>query len=102
MSPQDTQWNLRWTKSEQSLTGEPCAMKVASTVLRGTVGKVPCVLHGNSLAVYPTNLGGDPEMRYTPGGVPVTNFSLAVNKSWTGQDGQKQDKTTWFRVTTWK
>jgi len=48
------------------------------------------------------NLGNDPEMRYTPSGVPVTSFSLAVNKSWTGQDGQKQDKTTWFRITTWR
>lgn len=48
------------------------------------------------------NLGSDPEMRYTPAGVPVASFSLAVNKSWTGTDGQKQDKTTWFRVTTWR
>lgn len=47
------------------------------------------------------NLGNDPDMRYTPSGVPVASFSLAVNKSWTGQDGQRQDKTTWFRVTTW-
>jgi len=48
------------------------------------------------------NLGGDPEMRYTPSGVPVTSFSLAVNRSWTGQDGQKHDKTTWFRITVWR
>jgi single-strand DNA-binding protein len=48
------------------------------------------------------NLGSDPEMRYTPSGVPVASFSLAVNKTWTGQDGQRQDKTTWFRVTTWR
>ncbi len=48
------------------------------------------------------NLGNDPEMRYTPSGVPVASFSLAVNRTWTGQDGQKQDKTTWFRVTTWR
>lgn len=47
------------------------------------------------------NLGNDPDMRYTPSGVPVASFSLAVNKSWTGQDGQRQDKTTWFRITTW-
>lgn len=47
------------------------------------------------------NLGSDPDMRYTPSGVPVASFSLAVNKSWTGQDGQRQDKTTWFRITTW-
>ncbi len=48
------------------------------------------------------NLGQDPEMRYTPSGVPVTSFSLAVNKRWTNQEGQQQDKTTWFRVTTWR
>lgn len=48
------------------------------------------------------NLGNDPEMRYTPGGVPVASFNLAVNKSWTSQDGQRQDKTTWFRVTAWR
>lgn len=47
-------------------------------------------------------LGGDPEMRYTPAGVPVASFSLAVSKSWTGQDGQRQEKTTWYRVTTWR
>ena len=48
------------------------------------------------------NLGSEPEMRYTPSGVPVTSFSLAVNKSWTNQDGQRQDKTTWFRVSAWR
>ena len=48
------------------------------------------------------NLGRDPEMRYTPSGVAVTSFSVAVNRSWTGQDGQRQDKTTWFRVTAWR
>lgn len=48
------------------------------------------------------NVGNDPEMRYTPSGVPVTTFSLAVNKSWTTPDGQRQDRTTWFRVTVWR
>lgn len=48
------------------------------------------------------NLGRDPEMRYTQSGVPVTNFSVAVNERWTGQDGQPVEKTTWFRVTAWK
>lgn len=47
------------------------------------------------------NLGSDVEMRYTPSGVPVATFSLAVNKTWT-QDGERKDKTTWFRVTTWR
>lgn len=48
------------------------------------------------------NLGNDPEMRYTPSGVPVTSFSLAVSRSWTDQTGQRQEKTTWFRVTCWQ
>lgn len=48
------------------------------------------------------NLGNDPEMRYTPSGVAVTTFNVAVNRRWTGQDGQQQEKTTWFRVTAWR
>jgi single-strand DNA-binding protein len=48
------------------------------------------------------NLGTDPEMRYTQSGVPVTTFSLAVTRRWSGQDGQRQEKTIWFRVTAWR
>lgn len=48
------------------------------------------------------NLGNDPEMRYTPAGVPVATFSMAVNKSWTDAEGQRKDKTTWYRVTCWR
>ena len=48
------------------------------------------------------NLGADPELKYTPTGVAVCNFSVAVNERWTGQDGQKKEKTTWFRVTAWR
>lgn len=46
-------------------------------------------------------LGQDPEMRYTPNGTPVTNFSLATNERWTGQDGQQQERTIWWRVAVW-
>ena len=48
------------------------------------------------------NLGNDPELRYTPSGVPVASFDLAVKKSWTDAEGGKQEKTTWFRVTAWR
>lgn len=48
------------------------------------------------------NLGGDPQMTYTPSGKPVTNFSVATSRSWTGQDGQRQEKTVWFRVAAWE
>jgi single-strand DNA-binding protein len=47
------------------------------------------------------HLGRDPELRYTPGGQPVCSFSVATNRSWTDQNGQPQEKTTWFRVTAW-
>jgi single-strand DNA-binding protein len=44
------------------------------------------------------NLGRDPEMRYLPSGDPVTNFSMATSEKWTGQDGQKNERTIWWRV----
>ena len=47
------------------------------------------------------NVGRDPEMRYTANGKPVTNFSVAVNRKYTGKDGQTHEKTKWFRVTAW-
>ncbi len=46
-------------------------------------------------------LGGDPEMRYTPSGQAVTNFSVATSRQWTTNDGQRADETTWFRVSAW-
>lgn len=46
------------------------------------------------------NLGNDPEMRYAPSGDPVTSFSVATSKTWT-KDGQKQEKTVWWRVSVW-
>ncbi len=47
------------------------------------------------------NLSGDPEMRYTPSGQAVTNFSVAANRRYTSSDGQQVDETTWFRVAAW-
>jgi single-strand DNA-binding protein len=47
------------------------------------------------------NLGRDPEMRYTPGGQAVTNFSVATNRQYTASDGQQVKETIWFRISTW-
>ncbi len=47
------------------------------------------------------NLGRDPEMRYTPSGQAVTNFSIAVNESFTNNNGEKVKRTIWFRITAW-
>lgn len=46
-------------------------------------------------------IGRDPEMRYTPSGQPVANFSMATDESYTGKDGQKVEKTEWHRVVIW-
>lgn len=47
------------------------------------------------------NLTRDPELRTTSGGQSVCSFSLAVNRSYTGSDGQQQDNVDFFDVTAW-
>jgi single-strand DNA-binding protein len=48
------------------------------------------------------NLGRDPEMRYTPDGTPVTNFSVATTRKWGSQDGTQSEETVWIRITAWR
>lgn len=49
------------------------------------------------------NVGKDPEMRYTPGGVAVCDFTVAVNARWTDRNtNEKKEKTTWFKVSAWR
>ena len=47
------------------------------------------------------NLTRDPELRYTQGGMAVTDLGLAVNRSFTNKDGTKRDETTFVSVTVW-
>lgn len=47
------------------------------------------------------NVGRDPEMRYTPSGSAVTNFSMAVSRRYQAQDGEQREETEWFRVDCW-
>jgi single-strand DNA-binding protein len=48
------------------------------------------------------NLGKKPELRYTPGGQAVANFTLATNERFGGRDGQPaQERTEWHRIVTW-
>jgi single-strand DNA-binding protein len=51
--------------------------------------------------IFVGNLGRDPEMRYTPGGQAVTNFSVAINDNYTSSSGEKVERTIWIRVSTW-
>jgi single-strand DNA-binding protein len=47
------------------------------------------------------NLGKEPEMRFTPGGNPVTSFSVATNRVYNTSEGERKEETEWFTVVTW-
>ena len=49
------------------------------------------------------NLGRDPEVRYTKGGVPAATFTVATSEDWKDKDsGQKQERTEWHRIIAWR
>lgn len=48
------------------------------------------------------NLGKDPEMKYTPSGVPVAKFSLATNEKYKDKGGEWQERTEWHNVIAWQ
>jgi single-strand DNA-binding protein len=47
------------------------------------------------------NLTRDPELRYTPKGTAVCRFTLAVNRNYTGEDGQKKEEVSFIDVDAW-
>ncbi len=47
------------------------------------------------------NLGADPEIRTTPNGSKVAQFSLATGRQWTSASGEKQEKTEWHKCVAW-
>ena len=54
---------------------------------------------GINKAIIVGRLGRDPEVRYTPDGTAVANFSLATSEEWKDkQTGEKREKTEWHRV----
>lgn len=47
-------------------------------------------------------LGQDPEVKYTPSGQAVANFSVATSENWTDKtSGSKQERTEWHRIVVW-
>ena len=48
------------------------------------------------------NLVADPELRYTPAGVSVATFRLAVNDNYTTQSGERRENAYFFNVVVWK
>ena len=58
--------------------------------------------HSVNKAVLIGRLGVDPEIRYTPSGLPVVNVSLATNETYTNRDGERVEKTEWHRLVLWR
>lgn len=47
------------------------------------------------------NLTHDPELRYTPSGQAVTNFSIANNRRYTTPSGERKEETNFVRIVAW-
>jgi single-strand DNA-binding protein len=57
---------------------------------------------GINKAILIGRLGSDPEVRYTPSGVAVANFSIATSEEWKDKDsGEKKERTEWHRIVAW-
>lgn len=49
------------------------------------------------------NVGKQPEVRYSPSGDAICNFSLAVNENWKDKTtGEKKESTEWVRIVTYR
>jgi single-strand DNA-binding protein len=56
---------------------------------------------GVNKAILVGNLGRDPELRHTPNGQAVVNFTLATSENWTDKSGERQERTEWHRIVVW-
>lgn len=48
------------------------------------------------------NVGKDPELKYTPSGIPVTSFRLATSETWKDRDNNIQEHTDWHTIVAWR
>src|SRR5258706_11337431 len=48
------------------------------------------------------NLGKDPDLQVTSDATPFTRFSLAVNRTYKTQTGEKKEETEWFTIIAWR
>src|SRR4051794_31863110 len=48
------------------------------------------------------NVTRDPELRYMPSGTPQCTFTLATNRSWTTDSGEKKEDSEFHRIVAWQ
>ncbi len=59
-------------------------------------------MSGINKAMIIGRLGQDPEVKYTPNGQAVANFTVATSENWTDKaTGSKQERTEWHRIVVW-
>lgn len=47
------------------------------------------------------NLCRDPELRYTPKGTAIAKISIACNRQWTTESGEKKEAVTFINIDVW-
>jgi single-strand DNA-binding protein len=55
-------------------------------------------MQGFNKVIIAGNLTRDPELRYTPSGMAIAKFGLAVNRRWKDQNGEQKEETTFVDV----
>jgi single-strand DNA-binding protein len=59
-------------------------------------------MSGINKVIIVGRLGNDPEVRYTPNGQAVANFSVATSDNWTDKNtNEKKERTEWHRIVVW-
>ena len=48
------------------------------------------------------NLGKDPEIRHTEGGIAVARFPIATSETFKDKTGNKQERTEWHNIVAWR
>lgn len=54
-----------------------------------------------NITILKGNLTRDPELRYTPKGTAIAQSAVAVNRKWTGEDGQPREEVTFVDFESW-
>jgi single-strand DNA-binding protein len=70
-------------------------------MMTATVQETETITQGLNKVMLIGHLGRSPEMRYTPGGKPVTSFSIVTTYPATSSNGTCHDETDWFNVIVW-
>jgi len=48
------------------------------------------------------NVGKEPELKFTPSGIPVASFRLATSETWKDRNGNTQEHTDWHSIVAWR